>query len=467
MTSRACALGLAMFVFAASSISAQTTSSDAARTKTGKAQIIGVVLDSLNGGFLKGADVLLEPAQRNTETDTAGRFSFDTLAPGNYRLGVFHPLLDALDLSIATKPFHAAADSASVVILAVPSPRTIVLGRCGNRNKGNDTSAVLGHVSDPETLEPIAGAEVSVAWTEIEVSRSFGIRSTPHIMRDTTSKDGSFRVCGLPSALQATLKAQRGAAVTGEIPFSMGNRSIEVIARDLLLAKADSTMKTGSSTVSGVVRLEGNPPNMVSRVELEGTDIAAVTNEKGEFTLHNLPAGSRNILARHLGYAAQSVPVDLNPREPQRVTISLPKYVAVMDPVLVTARRNMALDKVGFVQRQKSGLGYFMGPDRLAQMHPFYVTDILRMVPGIHIGADSRGAPIVTSTRDIRSGCVQYYVDDVPFAEIEPGDINTFITGGEIVAVEVYQSGTIPAQYMRSGGSCTTIVMWTRFKIRS
>jgi hypothetical protein len=62
---------------------------------------------------------------------------------------------------------------------------------------------------------------------------------------------------------------------------------------------------------------------------------------------------------------------------------------------------------------------------------------------------------------------VQYEVDDVPFTEMQPGDVNTFITGGEIVAVEVYQSGTAPAQYMRTGGGCTTIVLWTKFRIRS
>jgi hypothetical protein len=41
---------------------------------------------------------------------------------------------------------------------------------------------------------------------------------------------------------------------------------------------------------------------------------------------------------------------------------------------------------------------------------------------------------------------------------VEPGDVNHFVTGGEVVAVEVYQDVNVPAQYMRGGGSCTTIV---------
>jgi hypothetical protein len=49
-----------------------------------------------------------------------------------------------------------------------------------------------------------------------------------------------------------------------------------------------------------------------------------------------------------------------------------------------------------------------------------------------------------------------------------PGDIiNHFVSGGEVVAVEVYQDLDTPAQYMRAGGSCITIVVWTQFKIGS
>lgn len=454
---------------AAQPLAAQTkAASDSARPKTGKAQVVGVVLDSVNGGFLTGATILLDGGtHRNTETDTAGRFSIDTITPGTYQLGVFHPLLDALDISIATKPFHAGADSASVVILSVPSPATIVRGRCGNQKTGSGSSAVFGHVTNPETLQPIVGADVSIAWTEIEVSKSFGIRNTPHMIHDTTDNNGAYRLCGLPSALDATLMARRGAAATGEIPVALGNRPIEVQARSLLLSKEDSTTRKGNASVSGVVVLEGNPVNAISRVELQGTDIAVITNERGEFTLQNLPSGTRNILARRVGYVPQAVPVDLNPREQQRVTIKLPKFVAVMDPVLVTARRNVALDKVGFNQRKKSAFGYFIDADRISKMHPFYISDILRVVPGLRVSYGQFGDPVVTSNRDIRGSCVQYWVDDVPFLEITPGDVNHFVSGGEVVAVEVYQGGTAPAQYTRAGGSCTTIVLWTRFRIRS
>jgi len=305
---------------------------------------------------------------------------------------------------------------------------------------------VIGHVNDPETLQPVAGAEVSIAWTEIEVSKEFGVRRTSRLVRDTTDGSGAFKICGLPSSLRATLQARRGSAVTAEIPISLGNKPAKLFARTLLLSHADSGTKSGNATVSGLVVLEGSPTNAGSRVELIGSDIVAMTNEKGEFTMRNLPSGSKVLLARHLGFGAETVPVDLSSRQQKRVTIKLQKFMAVMEPVVITARRLAALDKVGFSQRQKFGFGYYISPEQLQNIHPNHIADILAQVPGV------------------QDKCVQYWVDDMPYQEVEPGDINYFVSGSEVVAVEVYQNLITPARYMRPGG-CTMVVLWTRLKI--
>jgi hypothetical protein len=103
-------------------------------------------------------------------------------------------------------------------------------------------------------------------------------------------------------------------------------------------------------------------------------------------------------------------------------------------------------------------------------MHPVYLTDILRQVPGLRM-TYGRNGPVVSSSRAFGTGfgggCVQYYVDDMPYREMTPGDVNTFITGGEVVAVEVYDGISTPGRFIQAGGSsCTTIVLWTRFKVR-
>lgn len=453
----------------ATPLSAQTAtvSTPPSASKTGKGQIVGVVLDSLNGGYLSGADVVIKGGSTAAATDSLGKFKIDSLPPGTYQVGVFHNRLDTLDITLLTQPFHVGPDSTALVVLAVPSAATLIRRSCSVQSGPMGASAVIGHVNDPETLQPVARAEVSIAWTDIEISKEFGMRRTPRLVRDSTDVSGVYKLCGLPSSLQATLQARRGSAVTAEIPISLGDRPIELLARTVLLSSADSAAKRGNAAVSGRVVLEGSPTNAGSRVELAGTDIVAVTNERGEFTMRGLPSGSRILLARHLGFGAEAVAVDLSSLAEKRVTIRLQKFVAMMDPVLVTARKSAALDKVGFNARKKSAFGYFIGPDRLANMRPLQVTDVLQLVPGIRVNYGPDGET-VSSSRDVSgTGCVQYYVDDMPFMELTPGDVNRFVTGGELVAVEVYQGYNVPAQYMRAGGSCTTIVLWTRFKIRS
>jgi hypothetical protein len=436
---------------------------------TPKATISGVVIDSLNGRYLAGADVIVQGARTALTTDSSGRFHIDSLTPGTYQVGVFHPLLDTLGISLATQPFHVGADSASYIVLAIPSASTIIRAQCKVRPRAQGSSAVIGRVEDPETMQPVAGAEVSIAWMEIEASKQTGVRQTPRLIRDSTDATGSYHLCGLPAGMDGTLQARRGKSVTAEVPVAIAEGETNLFTRTLLLAPVDSGITTGTASVSGKVMLEGTPVGAGTRVEIAGTEAVTTTNESGEFTLKNLPSGTHNLVARHIGFGAEVVPVDLTSRSPRTVSIRLPKFVAVMDPVLVTARRTAALDKVGFSSRQKMGNGYFLGPEQIQRMNPMYVTDALRQVPGLRVVSGPQG-DVVQSSRGVSSlsggDCTQFVVDGMPWMSMEPGDVNNFVSGHEMAAVEVYQAANTPPEYAH-GRSCTTIVIWTKSRIRS
>jgi hypothetical protein len=449
----------------------KTTPAPTVATKAGKAMISGVVVDSLNGRYLRGAEVIIQGAQASLLTDSLGKFTIDGLAPGTYQVGVFHPLLDTLGISLASRPFHVGPDSSSFIFLAVPSAASIIRTACPVRGfRPQGTSAVIGHVTDPESLQPVAGAEVSIAWVQLVISKEVGVRRTPRVIRDSTDAQGGFRLCGLPNSMQATLQARKAGAVTAEIPITLGDEESELFARTMLLSRADSGAKTGNATVSGRIVLEGAPSNAGSRVEVVGTGVVTMTNDKGDFTMKNLPSGTHVLLARHLGFGAETVPVDLSSHEPKQVTIKLPKYVAVIDPVIVTARRAASLDKVGFNRRQRSGTGFYLGPDQIQSIHPNALTDILRRAPGLRVEYGPEGEEI-TSSRGTTSltgggGCVQFYVDDMPWQSAMPGDVNNFVNANEVVGVEVYAGPGAPPEYTRGMQDCTTVVIWTKFKIR-
>jgi hypothetical protein len=106
-------------------------------------------------------------------------------------------------------------------------------------------------------------------------------------------------------------------------------------------------------------------------------------------------------------------------------------------------------------------MGFYLGPDRVAPLHAVYVTDILRRVPGLRTVPGRHGDVVVPGRGD--GACIQYYVDGILYPEGRPGDVNQFLNGGEVAALEVYQPEATPGQFM-TGRSCITVVLWTNFK---
>lgn len=459
--------GAAGFVAPAAEAQVAPAPEQSPTVKTGKAAIVGVVVDSLHGGYLAGADVLVG-ARTIARTDSLGRFTVDSLSPGLYQVGIFHPVLDTLGIALGTKPFNLAADSASVVILSVPSAATLVAQSCTPSPNSHGNSAVIGQVIDPETLRPVPGADVSLAWVDFEVAKRNRIKTTPRVVRDSTDNFGRFSLCGLPSAMEANLQAKRGNTETAQVTITLGESPTALFARTLLLSALDSGLTSGNAVVAGRVVLEGSAPTAGTRVEMAGTSAVTITDEKGQFTLRNLPSGTHVLIARHLGYAATAVSVDLSSRESKAVSITLPKAMNIMEPVLVLARRTAALERFGFERRRRfAGGGYHFGPEEIDRIRPSKLTDVLRLAPGLVVRRGLYGNDVVTSLRKsiVWGGCFYYYVDNVRWNSLEPGDINWYVSGRELVAVEVYP-GFVPVEYAGGPENCGAIVIWTNMRIR-
>jgi hypothetical protein len=286
---------------------------------------------------------------------------------------------------------------------------------------------------------------------------------TPHKLEFNTDSTGFFRFCGLPEDLDATVQAGYSGTFTGEVAVSTHGSPLTFEN----LALPAFTPNTAKGVVRGaVVSLDGAPING-ARVEAPMWGIATLSRVDGTFSLDGVPSGTQLLIVRHLGFDATRLTVNVSRRQPVEVTVTLGPSLNVLDPVLVTARRNSALDKDGFTARRRAGWGRYFTSTDIEKRNPQYLSDVLTAVPGVRVDHRPGGATISTNeVTTILSGgrpgvCPAFWVDGTLWRSVEPGDIDQFVSPREIAGIEVYKPRETPAQF-RTLDDCLTIVVWTQ-----
>ncbi len=415
------------------------------------ARVVGIVIDSIHRSGLSGADVIVSGITRDYTTDSLGRFAIESLPPGTYRIGVFHPLLESLGITLATKPFTLGPDSTGDVSLAIPSVTTLAARYCGSALMPTAPAVVAGKVLDPDDDEPVSGATVSLAWVDMIVSKETGVVRTPHELHATSDSAGFFKFCGLPEDLDATVQATRGSISTGEVAISTHGSPLTFENLAVASAGAAASVK---GTVRGTVLSLSDRPIEGARVEAPMWGVAAVTGPDGTFTI------------RHVGFEPTRTAVNVTSRQPTELSIVLGPRVNVLDPVLVSARREYALEHDGFLARQRTGEGKYFTAEDIQKRNPANLSDILTSVPGITVSHVPGGALVREERRTSilgGRGCTRIWVDGHEWRAVEPGDMDSFVSPHEIVGLEVYRARTAPIEF-RGNDDCTTIVVWTQMQ---
>ncbi|MEX1187551.1 MAG: carboxypeptidase regulatory-like domain-containing protein [Gemmatimonadaceae bacterium] len=413
----------------------------------------GTVQDSLHGGFANGASVTVGGTMRFAVTDSVGRFRIDSIPAGEHQIELFHPALDTIGVRVLTPPMAFAADSTVSLALAIPSARTVMRAKCSGSAAGS--GALIGLVLNADSEEPVAGAEVRLWWIEVTVGERVGMRNEPHQRVATTDESGRYKLCGLPTELSANIHAASGSDSTITLPITYGAPGLGMAT--LYLGTSDAgaagaqagTTATGGAEVRGVVVDGAGDPLPGARVALATRPDAAVTDSAGAFVLSGQPSGTQALVARKLGFEPAEIILNLTRREPREVTVRLGAFVPVLEAVLVQARRSAALERAGFTERQRMGLGRFMTQDDLNKRLAIEVSDFLRHLP----------PPRETG---FSGACTHYWVDGSRWREATPDD---FMTPQEVAAIEVYDGAAVPPQFQSFEGTCRVVVIWTKWKL--
>jgi hypothetical protein len=457
----------------------------------GRAVVTGIAVDSVRGGYLRGAIVSVSGTTLSAMTDSIGRFRVDSVPAGTRYLEVMHPLLDSIALTVRTPPRELKAGDTTAFILAVPSPSTIVAAKCTAEERARGAGALLGTVTDADSDAPSSGAIVTVEWTEYQLGRRSMAR-IPQRRAGVVRPDGSYRVCGIPDDLATGVLAHRGADSTGTVAtnferklaivsFKLPARSTSANTNAGSAPQASATQNTvaadslaagtprGTATITGKVLDPSGAPLANARVAVEADNAAAITDNAGVFRLTGLRTGTRLLTVRRLGFASEDVPVDVSGTSTRSVSVTMSRYVAQLDAVRVTAIRDIGLQRVGFTERQKAHAGKFFGPEDLQRRNAPRLNYVLETAPMLRTGTNAEGKRYITGRQN---GCVAYFVDGHSWfigsnndPDVSP---DAFLSGSELGAIEVYDEMSAPAEYMRfsnRGAPCAVVVIWTRAKL--
>lgn len=445
--------------------------------------IFGTVFDSVHNAPLEAAFVQADGTNRTGITTDKGAFRIDSLAPGKYVLRVTHDLLDSLGMVLVTDSVTVEDAAVVPVALGIPAGETLVAASCPAGRRALGPSAVIGRLLDADNDTPVAGARVSVAWSEISIRDN--LRRMPRVRDALSGADGVYRVCGLPSEMTGTVQAIHKGVSTAEVKVTfegqplviqglrIGNAETVVATTDsAALARARegatgprfsaTTVRKGQAVLTGRVVNGAGQPIVGARVDVLGTPGATLTRENGEFSLSELPSGTQTVVVRQIGFAPEEVAVELSTRAPQRVQLALTRAAQVLATVEVKATADAGLDKVGFTQRRRSSGGYFLTSEDIEKRAPNLLTDVFRGIPSLRV-VPSGTDYVIENARNPVNGCVVYYVDGAPWEAIFAGDVDRLLPTWEIAAIEVYNGANTPMQFQSPGKSgCASIVLWSK-----
>jgi hypothetical protein len=216
------------------------------------------------------------------------------------------------------------------------------------------------------------------------------------------------------------------------------------------------------ATVSGVVMDRSRSlPVHGARVALLGVGTAASTDSAGVFRLADLVPGIRVLQVRAVGYAVGSWLLQLGEGQRLSDTFDLEPLPVAVEPIDVVGAAGAGgfRSEAAFLERSRSGRGFFVTREQIRARQPARAADLLRAIPGVLTICGLRGCT-VQMQRSTGLCRPEFYLDGHPA---------TFSTGADfpidvaaIRGLEVYRDQLeAPEPFHRPGLRCGVIAIWT------
>ncbi|MEO6446427.1 MAG: carboxypeptidase-like regulatory domain-containing protein [Gemmatimonadaceae bacterium] len=431
------------------------------------ARVTGIVYDSVSHAPLRGASVQLVSldASRTTmdrqtaESDSTGRYEFSLVRSGAFAVGFYHAKLDSLGIDAPLSRVEVdGSSSIHAVDLAVPSVATVLAVACGPDAARDSTGVMIGFVRRATAVGVIAGAAVRARWSEISIGRA-GAQLRIRSARTHTSDMGWFALCGVPPGglvlVNATTGSDSGATLELEMPPS------GLLVRDVFVDEHAHLATRSLTSLRGTVRDPYGEPLADARVRLWGDSSEVRTNLRGEFALTQVPAGTRMVELRALGYTPRRALVDLVSMRESVVEFPLDDTPTAIDTVRVFGRSAGARNGLAeFERRRALSHGVFLDPDAVERRRPLSFTDLLRGITGVDVVSIRGSRAVVMHSATGMGKCEPELIIDGMNVPRQEMNIDDLVSVAVIRALEVYPRRIqAPPQYQSL--TCGTIIVWT------
>ncbi len=226
---------------------------------------------------------------------------------------------------------------------------------------------------------------------------------------------------------------------------------------------AGDTLANKPSSISGRVAdhesalgIPGAVVSLTSQLEGPTSVRRRGTNRDGRFFYSKLPPGTYVLTIDRFGYRSMHDTVTIPAGSELRMHAELSPFPVELDPVVVVVKSRSHPFTVipGLEQRERRGLGTIIDRDAIEQQKPFYVSDLLRTVPGVRLLRDQ---DLGYSVR-LRGGCLPaVWIDG---NRTEATDVDLLLRPADIQTVEVYRGAELPPRF--GNNPCGAVVFWTR-----
>jgi hypothetical protein len=496
--------------------------------------VAGTVYDSLSGRPLGGATVRLAASDLHggvlsATTDSGGSFLIGGVQPGEYLVAFTHPFLDSLGLDVP--PLKLRVDGSTPRLsLSIPTQHAVRSQICPVAQPTDSSGLMLGFLRDADTGAHLDGGSVVLEWTEVTVSADGKeIHPARHSASAQATGAGWYAICGVPTAgpvaAHATIAGRSSGIIDVHVPpGGVRHRDFLIPPQGAVLAVVDTsgganadTLRRGRARLAVTVRDKAGRPLSGSRLLIQESGATGTTDDDGRLTLTGLPAGTRTLEVRHLGYSPVYAVVDLASDRTASSTVTLDKIAEVLSEVKVYGMGSSASRRLaGFRQRMHAGFGHFITRADIEQRAPLRFTDLLRNVPGVVVertgSIDYKVVP--SNPSSLCAGAVVYidghrvmravskFDENAPSSAMVQVDTSSSGSGGgspqsrtpdaqnltgvqqmlvagghmsdndffpindlvwldNVVAVEVYSSGLFAPAEFSGADDCPRVIVWT------